>query len=234
VIVNTWTENGSNAPGQLLILSSAGDLLQAIDLPLDASDGRRGALGAPTLANLDGDANLEVVVGTINRGLVAYEIANSASARILWGTGRGGYGRTGAGPDVAHVPQIVVSKTVDTPIANPGGALVYTVTVRNDGTVNESIAITDTLPAMTELVESSVSNNAGSVAHVGNALHWSMTLEPDEDAWLTYKLELSNSVPPNSVVSNIANVGVAGVGVTAARADVLVSPKRTLLPAVQK
>lgn len=234
VIVNTWTENGSNAPGQLLILSYAGDLLQSIDLPFDASDGRGGALGAPTLVNLDGDANLEVVVGTINRGLVAYEIANSANARVLWGTGRGGYGRTGAGADVAHVPQIVLGKTVDTPIAKPGGALVYTVTVRNTGSVDESVAITDTLPAITELVESSVSNNAGSVAHVGNALHWSVALEPGEDAWLTYKLELSNSAPPQSVVSNIAQVGVAGVQIATARADVLVTPMRTMLPAVQR
>ena len=78
VILTTWTENGSNAPGQLLILSFDGNLLQAIDLPWDAADGRGGALGAPTLANLDDDDNLEVVVGTINRGLVAYEIADSA------------------------------------------------------------------------------------------------------------------------------------------------------------
>jgi hypothetical protein len=34
-------------------------------------------------------------VGTAASGLVAYDLPNSASARILWGTGRGGVRRAG-------------------------------------------------------------------------------------------------------------------------------------------
>lgn len=234
VILNTWTENDSNQPGQLLILSHDGNLLQSIDLPWDAADGRGGALGAPTLANLDDDPNLEVVVGTLNRGLVAYEIANSANARILWGTGRGNYARTGAGADVAHVPQLALAKQVNPAVAEPGDSLIYTVTVRNEGTVSESVFITDTLPAQTELIESSVSNNAGTVARVGNALHWSIPLEPGNSAWLTYRVELSNSVPPLTVVSALATAGVGGVNFLSAQSVVLVTPKRMMLPAVQR
>ena len=42
--------------------------------------------------------DLEVVVGTVSSGVVAYELPNSANARVLWGTGRGSYRRTGTPP----------------------------------------------------------------------------------------------------------------------------------------
>lgn len=100
VIFTTWTLKGSNTGGQLLIVSSQGTLLSAVDLPRAPSSTSGGALGAPTLANLDADADLEVVVGTINMGLVAYDLPNTANARVLWGTGRANYGRTAEAPIV--------------------------------------------------------------------------------------------------------------------------------------
>ena len=98
VIFASWTQNGSNQPGKLYIVSWNGQLLQSIDLPREPSDDRGGSLAAPTIANIDADLDLELVVGTINKGLVAYDIADSAGARILWGTGRGNYQRTGLAP----------------------------------------------------------------------------------------------------------------------------------------
>ena len=98
VIFASWTQNGSNAPGKLYVVSWDGNVVQSLDLPWEASDGRGGGLAAPTIANLDADPDLELVVGTINKGLVAYDIANSAHARILWGTGRGTAQRTGLAP----------------------------------------------------------------------------------------------------------------------------------------
>ena len=63
-----------------------------VNLPVPKSSSRywNGALAAPTLANIDSDANLEVVVNTVYAGFVAYEIPNTPNARILWGTGREG------------------------------------------------------------------------------------------------------------------------------------------------
>lgn len=97
VIFTTWTQKGSNLRGQLIIASSTGVQLQAVTLPA-SSDDWDGALGAPTLANIDADADLEVVVGTAHTGVVAYDLPNTASARVLWGTGRGTYFRTGTPP----------------------------------------------------------------------------------------------------------------------------------------
>lgn len=97
ILVTTWTQKGSNAAGQLLVLSSSGNLLHAVNLPT-SDDDWDGAMAAPTIANIDDDADYEVVIGTANTGLVAYDLPNSSNGRILWGTGRGNYLRNGQAP----------------------------------------------------------------------------------------------------------------------------------------
>lgn len=103
VIITTWTQKGSNAGGQLLMLRWDGVLLHAIDLPRASGQTWDGALAAPTLANIDADADWEVVIGTAHTGLVAYDLPGTANARVLWGTGRGNYQRTGVAPNSARV-----------------------------------------------------------------------------------------------------------------------------------
>lgn len=118
VLVTTWTVKGSNTFGQLLILSAQGTLISATELPHASSATSGGALGAPTLANIDADADLEVVIGTINNGLVAYDLPNTANADIRWGTGRADYGRTSFAPAGVSCTQ----STGTTPGAFPTGA----------------------------------------------------------------------------------------------------------------
>jgi Calx-beta domain/FG-GAP-like repeat len=97
VIFTSWGEKAGNTTGQLHIVSSQGVQLQAINLPVTPGSWN-GGLGAPTLANIDADPDLEVVVGTSNSGVVAYDLPGTANARVLWGTGRGNIQRTGALP----------------------------------------------------------------------------------------------------------------------------------------
>jgi hypothetical protein len=94
VIFATWTQKGSNTSGHLILLNWDGSLLHSIPLPR-SSGSWDGALPAPTIADIDGDPDYEVVVGTAHTGLVAYDLPGSSDARILWGTGRGGYLRGG-------------------------------------------------------------------------------------------------------------------------------------------
>jgi hypothetical protein len=99
VIFTSWPEKVAGRLGQLFILNSMGQQLYAVDLPpagAYVSTPWNGALGAPTISNIDADPDLEVVVGTVHAGVVAYDLPGSAGARILWGTGRGNFRRTGA------------------------------------------------------------------------------------------------------------------------------------------
>jgi hypothetical protein len=95
VIFTTWPQKGGNAVGKLIIVSYQGTLLQSVDLPAPRGNNWNGGLAAPSLAQLDADANLELVIGTSASGVVAYEIPGSANARIKWGTARGSLLRSG-------------------------------------------------------------------------------------------------------------------------------------------
>ncbi len=99
VIFTSWPKKATGGVGQLHILNYLGQELYRVDLPAPAiGDTWNGGLAAPTVANIDSDPDLEVVVGTVSSGVVAYELPNSANARVLWGTGRGNYRRTGTPP----------------------------------------------------------------------------------------------------------------------------------------
>lgn len=98
VLLTTWPQKGGNAVGKLLILSWQGQQLQAIDLPVPRGGNWNGGMAAPTLAQLDADADLEMVIGTSHSGVVAYDLPGTASARILWGTARGSPLRNGRAP----------------------------------------------------------------------------------------------------------------------------------------
>ena len=95
VIFTSWPKKATGGVGQLHILDCQGVELYRGDLPTPAGDTWNGGLAAPTIAHIDGGPDFALVVGTTASGVVAYDLPNSANARILWGTGRGNYLRDG-------------------------------------------------------------------------------------------------------------------------------------------
>jgi hypothetical protein len=95
VIFASWVEKGSYLTGKLHILNYLGQPIYEVDLPHAFSGDWNGALAAPTLADIDGDPDLEVVLNTAHSGFVAYDLPGTTGAQILWGTGRGNFQRDG-------------------------------------------------------------------------------------------------------------------------------------------
>lgn len=96
VVFTSWTQKGSGTGGKLHIVDFQGNVIRETALPTDLSSGSwDGALAAPTLGDIDGDADLEIIINTANSGCVAYDLPGTSRARVLWGTGRGNFGRTG-------------------------------------------------------------------------------------------------------------------------------------------
>jgi hypothetical protein len=100
VLFHVWTEKGSEAEGELRIVDWQGKQLASVPIPLNG-DSWSGALGAPTLANIDDDPDLEVLSGTTSAGLMAHELPGTAGARVVWATSRGSFTRAAPEPDAA-------------------------------------------------------------------------------------------------------------------------------------
>jgi hypothetical protein len=98
VIFASWTQKGSHASGKLYILNAVGAPLFAVDLPAGVEADWNGSLAAPTLADIDGDGELEVALNTAYSGLVAYDLPGTAHAKLIWPTGRGNTLRNGSVP----------------------------------------------------------------------------------------------------------------------------------------
>jgi hypothetical protein len=85
--------------GRVVVLANTGALLYDVTLPNQGTDGNGiGVPAAPTLADLDGDGTLEIVVTTFDHGIDVLTVPGSGTGCMLWPTGRGSLLRSGAGP----------------------------------------------------------------------------------------------------------------------------------------
>jgi hypothetical protein len=89
--------------GKLVVLDNTGRLLHEIALPGQGKNGNGiGVASAPTIADLDGDGQLEILVQTFDHGIDVFTVPGSGKGCVLWPTSRGGPTRTGAGPSTAR------------------------------------------------------------------------------------------------------------------------------------
>jgi len=139
VIFTSWPENGGNRLGQLHVLDSLGNELHRFDLPAPRSGDWNGGLAGPTIANIDADPDMELVIGTVSSGVVAYDLPNSANARILWGTGRGSYQRTGV---AANETGFSLSANPVTQVISPGQVTSYTLNIVAGNAFSGTITLT--------------------------------------------------------------------------------------------
>lgn len=93
IVFTTYSPGG----GDLFVLDAGGNLLHKIAL------GGRGAMPVPTIADVDRDGTLDIVVSlkdavTNARSVVVYKVSGSATNCLLWPTGRGDLRRDGFVP----------------------------------------------------------------------------------------------------------------------------------------
>lgn len=96
IVFTTYGAPGVSDSGHLIILASNGALLHDVPLPNPGYNGNgNGAPAAPTIADIDGDGALEILVQTFDHGMDIFRIPGSAGNCLLWNNSRGGPLRMG-------------------------------------------------------------------------------------------------------------------------------------------
>ena len=96
LLLTTYGDPDVHDSGRLMVLSGAGAVLHDLPLPDPGDNGNgSGAPAAPTVGDLDGDGQLEILVQTFDHGLDVFTVPGSGTSCLLWPTARGGPLRTG-------------------------------------------------------------------------------------------------------------------------------------------
>jgi uncharacterized repeat protein (TIGR01451 family) len=188
VLFASWAQKGSHQTGKLYILDNQGNLLKSVNLPaaFDSSDWN-GALAAPTLANIDTDPDLELILNTAHSGIVAYDLPGTADARIYWGTARGNYQRTGS---YLVKPLQASGMSVTPALPEAGDILTYTISLRNPGPILPSAWLTDTLPAQLTYL-GGLAASSGSFGEAGGVITWTGSVPVGASVTITFRAQLS-------------------------------------------
>jgi len=97
IVFATYGDPDTSDSGRLMILAANGDVRHDLALPDPGHNGNgNGAPAAPTIADVDGDGQLEILVQTFDHGMDVFTVPGSGTGCVLWGTARGGPLRMGA------------------------------------------------------------------------------------------------------------------------------------------
>jgi len=203
VIFGSWVQKGTGKTGKLHILDSNGVPIWEVDLPaaVGGSDWN-GVLAAPTLANIDSDPDLEVVLNTTHSGVVAYDLPGTASAKIIWETGRGNFQRSGSEVRGSLARSILA---VNNPTPAPGEEVKFTFTLRGSGPALQGVTLTNTLPP--ELIYTGgLLASSGVVSIVGSTISWSGDVTPSVAVSIAFRARVEVVSETPVVIRNVATV----------------------------
>ncbi len=181
------------------------------------------------MAHLDGDPNLDVVIGTVDKGLVAYRLAGTAGAQLLWPTGRGNLGRTGASLTGTLNNS---TKSVTPVLPNPGDTLSYTLRLVNPGPILATVRMTDTLPANATLLTGTVAASSGSLNLGAGTLTWAGPVSAGAPITVTYAMTVSSAITLPTAILNSALLDDGHGRVQPRTAIVIVNGFQVFLPAI--
>jgi uncharacterized repeat protein (TIGR01451 family) len=206
VIFTSWTEKGSHQTGKLHILDYLGNPIYEVSLPgAFGGEDWNGALPAPTLANIDADPDLEVVLLTAHSGVVAYDLPGTANATILWGTGRENYQRDG---NLANSIQPTLrdsTKISSLQNTNPGDLATFTITLRNPGRRLNGATMSDPLPPYLTFA-GNLGATSGSVDYTAGAVSWYGDVNTSDDVIIHFDASVDSGITQPTMIVNTATI----------------------------
>jgi len=199
VIFGSWVQKGSYETGKLHILDYLGNPIHEVPLPAAyGSSNWNGVLAAPTLADIDSDPDLEVVLTSAHSGIIAYDLPGTSQARILWGTSRGNYLRNGSFMPGSLDNSAITVKPI---IAAPGDRLTYSIFLRNSGEPLPSVTMTDTLSTQVSYA-GDLWASSGEYHHADHFIYWQGPVSVSQPVTITFGVTISQQIDPGAVIIN--------------------------------
>jgi uncharacterized repeat protein (TIGR01451 family) len=231
VIFASWVQKGTNQTGKLHILDSLGNVLHQVNLPSAfGSPNWNGALAAPTLVNLDADADLEVVLNTAHSGVVAYDLPGTANANVLWATGRNNYQRTGS---VVSGTLAASTMQVDQKLPDPGDRLTFTLRLVNPGPLLSGVTVTNALPANLTYA-GNLAASSGSANESGGVITWNGAVPQATPVTITFDVIVNPALVDPTVIVNTAQIDDGQGNLLQRQASLIVNGHAVFLPLVTK
>ncbi len=231
VIFTSWTQKGSHQTGKLHILDYLGNPLYEVPLP-DAygSPDWNGALAAPTLANIDSDPDLEVVVNTAHSGVAAYDLPGTANARLQWWTGRGNYQRSAS---YLAGSLLTSSKQASELTPAPGGTLTYTIVLENPGPALEDVAVSDSLPAGLTYA-GNLSASSGTPGYAAGVVTWEGEVPGGAPVTIAFDASVDAGIGAPQLIVNAAQIDDGLGNVLTKEAVIVVDGVELYLPLARR
>jgi uncharacterized repeat protein (TIGR01451 family) len=231
VIFASWVQKGTYQTGKLHILDSLGNLLYEINLPSAfGGDDWNGALAAPTLANLDADGDLEVVLNTAHSGVVVYDLPGTSGARLLWPTGRGSYLRSGSAITGSLAGSTLSASQV---AADPGDSLAYTIVLRNPSQPLPAVSLSDALPAGVTYA-GGLSATSGVPNYANGAVTWNGAVNPGAPVTITFNVIIDPGLSAPTAIWNTVQIEDGAGSLLERRTLTIVNALHTFLPIVSR
>lgn len=191
ILFASWPQKGGTAVGRLHLLNYQGAPLHEIDLPpASGNPNWNGALGAPTLANVDADPDLELVLNSAHAGVLAYDLPGTENAQVLWGTGRGNFQRSGS-LLVGSLRGSHVGVWPVTPAA--GERVTTTIYLQNSGPTLPAAAVTSTLPAGLTY-DGDLTATSGTAVYAAGVVSWSGAVAAGDPVIIRYVATVNGDV----------------------------------------
>lgn len=231
VIFASWVQKGTYRTGKLHILDYLGNPIHELDLPpAYGSPDWNGALAAPTLANIDADADLELVLNTAHSGFAAYDLPGTADARILWGTGRGSYQRTGA---ILQGNLEASAKQASDPVPASGDTISYTILLQNPGPALEAATMTDTLPSGVAFA-GNLTASLGTASESSGVITWQGVVSAADPVTIQFDALVSAAISEPQAIVNTAVINDGEGHILQREAMIIVNGHTVYLPLAAK
>ena len=195
-------DSDKDGPVGLWALSADGEVVPGFPLIVPTP----GIRSAPTLDDLDGDGDLEIIAATRNGQVLVWDTSTQYdSFQMPWPTGRHDIQRSATYKPVS--PLEASYKQATPMIAEVGDTVSYSIHIASSTEISESLSLTDIIPPGLSYVAGTLHATSGTVNIEGSEITWNGTLPGNLIVDITYDAKIVTVQPGLLTNSAIITIG---------------------------